>query len=206
MKETEVFIDAEYLLQSLRSIKGKPQNCNITKNDFKWENFVKCISDKCNVNNVYYYSARLDETENKKTFDEQKEFLESVENSLASYNFVLRMGKMIKTKLKNKSTWNDVRNNKDKSDITWVQKGVDTKIVLDMCTVLNRNPNINSVILVSGDSDFCEILNYLNSKNIVTKLVTFARKDSRLQMELVNSALLHQELNYQKLVDYEIVN
>ena len=122
-----------------------------------------------------------------------------------SYNFVLRLGKMIKTKLKNKAKWNDVRHNKEKGIITWVQKGVDSKIVLDMCSLSTRLPNVKSVILVSGDSDFCEVLQYLNAQNIETKLVTFNRKDSRLQMDLVNSALKHMELNYKELTDFGIV-
>ena len=112
---------------------------------------------------------------------------------------------MIKTKLKNKAKWNDVRHNKEKGIITWVQKGVDSKIVLDMCSLSTRLPNVKSVILVSGDSDFCEVLQYLNAQNIETKLVTFNRKDSRLQMDLVNSALKHMELNYKELTDFGIV-
>ncbi len=205
MRDVEVFIDAEYLLQSLQSINGKPSRRNITKNDFRWKNFIIHITDGYNVNNVNYYSARLSETENKKTYDEQTKFLESIKNSLDSYNFVLRLGKMIKTKLKNKAKWNDVRHNKEKGIITWVQKGVDSKIVLDMCSLSTRLPNVKSVILVSGDSDFCEVLQYLNAQNIETKLVTFNRKDSRLQMDLVNSALKHMELNYKELTDFGIV-
>lgn len=205
MKKASVFIDAEYLLQSLRRINRRPKGIKINKNDFGWENLVKYIANGYDVGDVYYYTARLDETENPETYKEQEEYFESIKNKLSAYNVDFRLGKMIKTRLKNKETWNKDRNSKDDEVITWVQKGVDTKIVLDMCTVKERTPDVDAVILISGDSDFCEILEYLNSRGIETVLVSFDRYDSRLQKDLSDSARKNIKIGYKTMSEHEII-
>lgn len=206
MNKTEIFIDAEYLLQSIRRLKNKPQNQKISKNNFNWKAFIDFISKDFDVCSIYYYTARLDENENPKTFNDQKEFLQNVEDNLNSYNFKLRMGKMIKVRLKNQSTWNQNNHKYKEGNLTWVQKGIDTKIVLDLCTLINRSPEISSTILITGDSDFCEVLEYLKSKNVDVTLITFERYDSHTPNDLVAKAANHIKIDYEILSEFKILN
>lgn len=205
MKKTSIFIDAEYLLQSLRRIKNKPKGLSINKNCFNWGNFIKYIAVGYDIVNIYYYTARLNEDENSQTYNEQTLYLDSVRNKLNSYNVLFRIGKMIKTRMKSKGTWNEDRYSRGDEKITWVQKGVDTKIVLDMCTIKECTPDVESVILVSGDSDFCELLKYLNARKVETVLVTFDRFGSRLQNDLLNCAQRNIKIGYIEMSENEII-
>lgn len=107
METITIFIDAEYLLQSLRELKDSEKS--IPKDNFDFAKFIDFLLNGRKINSVYYYTARLDKNENPKTFDEQTEFLNNIKNSLNAYNVNIRLGQMIKTKIKNQSTWNKYR-------------------------------------------------------------------------------------------------
>lgn len=101
METITIFIDAEYLLQSLRELKDSEKS--IPKDNFDFAKFIDFLLNGRKINSVYYYTARLDKNENPKTFDEQTEFLNNIKNSLNAYNVNIRLGQMIKTKLKIKA-------------------------------------------------------------------------------------------------------
>ncbi len=185
MTKLQIFIDAEYLLQSLRVIRGKTYN--IPKESFNWEKFIKYISAGRQVERVNYYTARLDEVENKATFDAQTVFLDNVKNNLVKYDFNLRLGKLIKIKNKTQKTWNEQRNTNNKAAYSWGQKGIDTKIILDICKYAYEEFEENcGVVLVSGDEDFAEVLQILRERNIDTELVSFDRRDTKLSETFQN--------------------
>ena len=180
MEYVEIFIDAEYVLQSLRSLYGKPFEVKMRKEDFKWGNFVKYILKNRKITQVNYYTARLDEVENKETYDAQTIFLEQIRQSLCAYNVQMRLGKMIKIKNKTQKTWNKQREVHTQF-ISWGQKGIDTKIILDLCRYAYENDSEASktAVLVSGDEDFAEVLGVLKEKNIRTEVIIFNRRDTR---------------------------
>ena len=65
MENCQIFIDAEYLLQSLKWLCGKSKEKIVKKEDFKWQNFVSHILNGRKSEKLFYYTARLDEKENK---------------------------------------------------------------------------------------------------------------------------------------------
>lgn len=206
METITIFIDAEYLLQSLRGLKDSEKS--IPKDNFDFAKFIDFLLNGRKINSVYYYTARLDKNENPKTFDEQTEFLNNIKNSLNAYNVNIRLGQMIKTKIKNQSTWNKYRKAEKKKDTyTWIQKGVDTRIVLDMCkyAYTDNAENNACAILVSGDEDFEDILAFLKEKNFSVELFTFDRRRSRPSKSLIRVVDKHITLNKQILVENKIV-
>ena len=180
MECVEIFIDAEYVLQSLRSLYGKPYELKMKKEDFKWANFIKYILKNRDIRQVNYYTARLDEVENKETYDAQTVFLERIKQSLSAYNIQMRLGKMIKIKNKTKKTWNEQREQHTQF-VSWGQKGIDTKIILDICRYAYESADNapRTALLVSGDEDFSEALELLREKHIRTEVIVFNRRDTK---------------------------
>lgn len=198
MNNCQIFIDAEYLLQSLKWLSGKSKEKIIRKEDFKWHNFVKHILNERQAEQLFYYTARLDERENKATFDMQTKFLKNIEKELADYNIKMRLGHMIKIKIKTQKTWREQREKRDFTpSYTWGQKGIDTKIILDMAKAAFENSGNLTAILVSGDEDFSDVLKVLKEKGVKTELITFSRNDSKLSNILKNTVDECKEFDYQ---------
>ncbi len=199
MEKTAVFIDAEYLLQSLRALWGKPRNVLIRKEDFLWNKFVRFILDEKKASEVFYYTARLDAEENQKTFDAQTKFFEQIERELRPFGLKMRLGKMIKIRNKIGGTWNEhFQNSPSKQRNSWGQKGIDTKIILDMCRFAyeKKDDDKCKTILVSGDEDFAEALTLLREKGVTTKLVAFNRISNKVSDSLKESADSFTILDY----------
>lgn len=198
MENCQIFIDAEYLLQSLKWLCGKSKEKIVKKEDFKWQNFVSHILNGRKSEKLFYYTARLDEKENKATFDMQTKFLKNIETQLSAYNIKMRLGHMIKIKIKTQETWREQREKRDFTpSYTWGQKGIDTKIILDMAKAAFENEGNLSVLLVSGDEDFSDVLKLLKEKGVRTQLITFSRNDSKLSNILKSTVDECKEFDYQ---------
>jgi len=191
-----VFIDAEYVIQSLRGLNGKPRNYRIGIDDIYWDEIIRFLARKRDIRHIYYYSAQLDREENPETFQRQQCYLEATQCSLGQAYTTIRLGKMLKVRTKTKATWDGTRTNKIFGTPTWVQKGIDVKIVLDMLMGAFNN-EYDTAILIAGDSDFAELLEILRTTlNKTCELVTFDRSDSRIQDNLVNAASSHVVIDY----------
>ena len=203
MEKVEIFIDAEYVLQSIRNLLDAPDGTKFKKYEFDWANFVQFILKNREFSKVNYYTARLDVTEDLKNYLDQDKYLKNIRQTLADYHIQLRLGKMSKTTQKTSSKWND---DDGSGIITWVQKGIDTKIVWDMCELAyNNKNNVSTVILVAGDEDFTEAIEKLNGLNLKTELICLYRTGETCSKTLKSAAKKHTVLGYKELTANGII-
>lgn len=133
-KRIMLFIDAEYVIQSLRHVSNL-QRASLDKID--WGKIISAIGKDRDLIRTYYYTCELSRETNETTYNQQREYL----NKLKKENDFLqiKMGRLIKTK------------------DTWVQKGVDVKIAVDMVTKAFSN-QYDIAALIAGDSDFVSMV------------------------------------------------
>jgi len=196
MNKVAVFIDAEYVIQSIRALRGKPSDLRIGIDNIHWKNIVDFVVKGQTLISVYYYTAQLDPEENPKTFEHQQHYLQSIQHDIGVNITKLRLQKMIKIKNKTGSTWDENRKTSKNAPHSWVQKGCDTKIVLDILKGAFSN-EYDTCILIAGDSDFTEVLETIKMEyNKICELITFDRYDSKLQEDLPKAASLHTIIDY----------
>lgn len=179
MGKVTILIDAEYVLQGLRAIQNKPKSKQIKKENLNWKEFVDYLAQKRTIKNIIYFTARLDAKENKETYDEQTVFLDNLKETLKEYPFELHLGKLIKVRQKAFSTWNEDRGNKTDNH-TWVQKGIDSSIVFNLCKFAYTADKDDVIVLVAGDDDFTEVLDFLDNQKLKKEVYAMDRKDSHL--------------------------
>lgn len=203
MEKTEIFIDAEYVLQSIRNLQDAPRGAKFTKSEFDWRKFITYILNSRELSKVNYYTARMDINEDINTYRDQDRYLKELKTLLADYHINLRLGRMSKTTQKTSAKWGDDDGN---GVITWVQKGIDTKIVWDMCElVYNNYGNVTTALLVAGDEDFTDAIQKLNGLKIKTELVSFYRTGDTNSKALGAAAKTRKVLGYKDLSAHGIL-
>jgi uncharacterized LabA/DUF88 family protein len=130
-----VFLDAEYIVQKMRELKGARKT--IRRRDIRWDNMVKWITGRAKLIRCYYYSSEFSKEENQQTYQEQQEYFLNLKSTIAYFD--IRMGRLVHV------------------NSGWVQKGVDIKIALDMYSKAASN-QYDIAAIVTGDSDFADVI------------------------------------------------
>ena len=175
-----IFIDAEYVINSVKNLRGVSRK--ISMNNINWQNIINKLSKGRKLIRTYYYTAKLDKDENPETFAKQEEYLRTLKHQIPF--FEIKLGRLIR------------------SGGSWVQKGIDVKISLDMVIKAFRN-HYDIAALIAGDSDFIDLIREVKDKyGKQVLLITFDRSDASLNEELLLEADWYFYIDYKTGQEY----
>jgi len=164
-----VFIDAEYVISSVKNLKNKPFGIEIPKGNIKWLNLANNAARSGSLQRIYYYTSALNQNENKKTYSDQEHYLEKLQND----GIVTRLGKMVKVKG------------------IWMQKGVDIQMAIDIVT-----EECDIAVLITGDSDFEPVVKKAQAKGKEIFLITFFRYGGQTPKGFIDLCSYHDVIDY----------
>lgn len=136
-----IFIDGNNLYHSLKHVVGKT--------NLEFEKFSRRLAGDRHLIRTYYYNAPL----NREDDDDKHRLQQSFFDSLDSVPYLTkRFGR-----LERRNVRHVLPDGTFVSTPTYVEKGVDTHIVIDMLTFAFKD-TYDTAILVSGDEDFMVVV------------------------------------------------
>jgi uncharacterized LabA/DUF88 family protein len=168
-QKVSVFIDAEYVINSAKSLKDKPFEIDISKGNINWPNLAKNVARIGSLLHIYYYTSVLNRDENEETYNAQERYLEKLQD----LGIITRLGKMVKIK------------------DNWVQKGVDIQMAIDIVT-----EKCDIAVLVTGDSDFEPAVKKSKERGKEVFLVTFSRNGGQTPKDFIELCSSHDVIDY----------
>jgi uncharacterized LabA/DUF88 family protein len=172
-----VFIDGNNLYHSLKHVVGR------TNLDF--HEFSKRLVQDRQLIRVYYYNAPLNREDDEEKYRQQQSFFDSLDTVPYLTKKFGRLEKRLVKQTLPDGTFVSVP--------TYVEKGVDTFIVIDMLSHAYKD-NYDTAILVSGDEDFAVLVDNI--------------KDLGKHVEVANlggSYILRQAADKYVLIDKELL-
>lgn len=173
-----VFIDGNNLYHSLKHVMGRT---NLDFNEFS----KRLVGDRQLIR-VYYYNAPLNREDDEDKYRQQQSFFDSLDTVPYLTKKFGRLEKRIVKQTLPDGTFVSVP--------TYVEKGVDTYIVIDMLSHAYKD-HFDTAILVSGDEDFAVLV-----ENV---------KDLGKHVEVANlggSYILRQAADKYVMIDKGILN
>lgn len=173
-----VFIDGNNLYHSLKHVMGR------TNLDF--HEFSKRLVQDRQLIRVYYYNAPLNREDDEEKYRQQQSFFDSLDTVPYLTKKFGRLEKRLVKQTLPDGTFVSVP--------TYVEKGVDTFIVIDMLSHAYKD-NYDTAILVSGDEDFAVLVDNI--------------KDIGKHVEVANlggSYILRQAADKYVLIDKELLD
>lgn len=172
-----VFIDGNNLYHSLKHVMGR------TNLDF--HEFTNRLVQNRQLIRVYYYNAPLNREDDEEKYRQQQSFFDSLDT--VPY-LTKKFGRLEKRLVKQ-----TLPDGTFVSAPTYVEKGVDTFIVIDMLSHAYKD-NYDTAVLVSGDEDFAVLVETV--------------KDIGKHVEVANlggSYILRQAADKYVLIDKELL-
>lgn len=173
-----IFIDGNNLYHSLKHVAGR------TNLDFR--EFSKRLVKERHLMRIYYYNAPLNREDDEEKYKMQQSFFDSLDSvPYLTKKFGRLEKRLVRQNLPDGTFF---------SAPTYVEKGVDTFIVIDMLSHAYKD-NFDTAILVSGDEDFAILV-----ENV---------KDLGKHVEVANlggSYLLRQAADKYILINREFLN
>lgn len=153
-----IFIDNAYLIR-LKSY--------FFKRKFKYDlrKFISTIAKKNNfsIREIFIYDAPPFQTENpSKEENKKRENYDKFSSIFKKQGIILREGRTQRLKVGDK--------------FVYKQKGVDMLLGIDAVSVKNDFPDMDGVVLLTGDSDFVPVVEKLKKLNIPVFLWTYFDK------------------------------
>ncbi len=173
-----VFIDGNNLYHSLKHVMGRT---NLDFNEFS----RRLVGDR-HLIRVYYYNAPLNKEDDEEKFRQQQSFFDSLDTVPYLTKKFGRLEKRLVKQTLPDGTFVSIP--------TYVEKGVDTFIVIDMLSHAFKD-HYDTAILVSGDEDFAVLV-----ENV---------KDLGKHVEVANlggSYILRQAADKYILIDKNLLN
>lgn len=136
-----IFIDGNNLYHSLKHVIGKT--------NLEFEKFSRRLAGERQLIRTYYYNAPLNRDDDDDKHRQQQSFFDSLDS--VPY-LTKRFGR-----LERRNVRHTLPDGTFISTPTYVEKGVDTHIVIDMLTFAFKD-TYDTAILVSGDEDFTVVV------------------------------------------------
>lgn len=161
MRRAVIFVDAGFL-SKLSQYFG---NGNHLK--FDYVDFFKYLAEKKNLDleKIFYYTAP--------PFQSNKSLKEEIIRKKGYDKFIGKFRKNALVEIREGRCQKIIN---QKGVVEFNQKGVDTLMALDLALVNNRFQNIQKVILITSDTDFCPAIKELINLGIEVILFTYHEK------------------------------